>query len=209
MSLFGSVARLAKKGIGAAGALSKIPVLGSALKAVPFVGTGLAAMDMASSAMGMMGGGGGGSRLPALSGGPRMTASGGLPALPGSGGGAPVIVGQRKILRNDANVPDALKAFTISKGDLRQYYRSPLKGYVIRHDPNGDPFAIPKQMAKAYLGWRPAKKPPISIGEYQSLKRAHRTIRKVTKIHGLISYVAAHTTDSGKVKIHRKKGGHK
>lgn len=196
MSLFGSIGRgiaaIARPAGRAVGTIARSPVA----RALPVVGTA-ATVYQAGSAMFSKGGG-----LPALPG-------AGLPALPGTAM-APAIVGKRGIFRDDANVPDALKPYVISRGDLKVSYRSPLRGYVIMHDGAGDPYAVPKQLAKLYLGWKPHRKPPISVGEMQALKKAQRTVKKVKHIHGLISYVAANTTDGGKVKIHRsKKGGHK
>lgn len=208
MSLFGSVAKLAKGAIKGAAAVGKLPVVGGLLKAVPFAGAALTAADIASNFIGSGKSGGGNTGV-----------AGGLPALPGMGGGrmaampgagAPVIVGKRGVLRNDANVPDAIKAFTISKPDLRVAYRSPMKGYVVLHDQNGDAFAIPKPLARMYFHWKPHKKPPISVGEMESLKRAHRTVKKVRKIHGLIHEVSSSVTSHGQVIVHKRhKKGHK
>lgn len=204
MSLFGSIGKLARSAAKGVNAVSHVPILGSALKAVPFVGTALSAASLASDAYSMFGGSSS-SNAPALA----ARTSGGLPPLPGTAGAAP-IVGKRGVFRNDANVPDALKSFVISKPDLRQYYRSPMKGYVIRHDAAGDAYALPKKLAIAYMGYKPKKKPPISVGEYESLKRAHRTVKKVRKIHGLIHEVASSVTPHGQVIVHKRhKKGHK
>jgi hypothetical protein len=199
--MFGMIARAASKIIRpAAGAIlsagraarnipgaTAIPVVGNVLGAAG----GLAAI---SSAMGSRGS----SNLPALP-------SGGLPALPGAG--APAIVGQRGIFQNDPNIVAALQPWAISKANLRVSYRSPMKGFVIRYDSNGDPYAIPKTLARQYLGWKPAKKPPISVGEYQALKKADRTVKKMRKVYSMISRVDAGTTKGGKVVIKRRKKG--
>lgn len=199
MSLFGSIGKLARSAAKGVTSVSKVPFLGKALQAVPVLGTALTAASLATDAYQAFGGGSS-SNLPAV--------SGGLPPLPGTPGANP-IVGKRGVFRNDANLPEALKSFAISKPDLRQYYRSPMKGYVIRHDSAGDPYAIPKKIARMYLGYKPAKKPPISVGEYESLKRAHRTVKKVRKIHGLIHEVSSSVTAHGQVVVHRRhKKGH-
>jgi hypothetical protein len=206
MSLFGSIAHAARGALKGVSAVGKVPFVGNLLKAVPIVGTAISAASLASDAYQAFGGSSSSSDgLPALA----ARTSGGLPALPGSPGSSP-IVGKRGVFRNDANVPDALKSFVISKPDLRQYYRAPMKGYVIRHDSAGDPYALPKKLAKAYMGYKAAKKPPISVGEYESLKKAHRTIKKVRKIHGLIHEVNSAVTPHGQVIVHKraKKGGH-
>lgn len=180
-------------------AINRVPVVGTALKAVPGVGTaltiagGAAALSSAFS-------GGGGSSLPALP----MSAAGGLPALPGTAGANP-IVGDRGIFQNDPNIVAALQPFAISKTNLRQYYRSPIKGFVIRYDSAGDPYAIPKTLARKYLGWKPSKKPPISVGEFQALKRADRTAKKVKKILAMTTRVDRNVGKGGKVVVRKKR----
>lgn len=191
--MFGSLMKGIRAVGGAVGAVSRVPVLGSALRAIPVVGTALSVGSIASDLMGSRG-----SNLPALP---------GMPAMPGTAN-APAIVGKRGVFRNDANVPDAIKPWTISKGDLRVQFRSPVKGYVIRHDQNGDPYAVPKQIARQYLGWRPSKKPPISVGDWQAVQRADRVTKKVRKIMTTMTRVDKNIAH-GKVKIHGKKGGHK
>lgn len=204
MSLFGSISRLARGAASAVGSVTKVPFLGKALQAVPLIGTAVTAASLADDAFHAFGSSSDNASVPALA----ARTSGGLPALPGSAG-APPIVGKRGVFRNDANLPDALKPYAISKPDLKQYYRSPLKGYVIRHDSAGDPYAIPKKLATAYLGYKPAKKPPISVGEFHALKKAHRTVKKVRKIHGLIHEVASSVTPHGQVIVHKRhKKGH-
>lgn len=140
--------------------------------------------------------GSGGSSLPAL--------PGGLPALPGMG--APGIVGNRGIFQNDPNIVAALQPFAISKTNLRMSFRSPIKGYVIRYDSNGDPYAIPKSLARAYLGWKPSKKPPLSVGDWQAIQRADRATKKVRKIMTTVARVDK-AVSGGKVKI--RQGGKK
>lgn len=204
MSLFGSIGKLARSAAKGVSSIEKVPFLGKALSAVPLVGTALTAASLATDAYQAFGSSSSSTSLPTAA-----RTSGGLPPLPGSAGSSP-IVGKRGVFRNDANVPDQLKGFVISKPDLRQYYRSPLKGYVIRHDSAGDAYAIPKKLAIAYLGYKPKKKPPISIGEWHALKKAHRTIKKVRKIHGLIKVVHSSVSPHGQVIVHEAgKKGHR
>lgn len=177
------------------------PVVGNAAVKglVKKTALGATAYTLGNSIGGMLGGGGkGAAGLPALPG------AAGLPALPGLG--APAIVGKRGIFRNDANVPAAIEQFAISKGDLRQSFRSPIPGYVVVRDQAGDPVAVPKFIAKAYFGWRPSKKPPISVGDWEAVKRADRTIKKVRKITATMTKVDK-ATRGGKVVIHKRKKG--
>lgn len=196
MGLLSSAIKLASKAGGAVAAagraVNKIPLI----KAVPGIGTAATLIGGVATASSLLGGG---TRSPGL---PQLPGGAGLPALPG--GGAPAIVGDRGIFQNDPNIVAALQPFAISKTNLRQSYRSPIKGYVIRYDSAGDPFAIPKQMARAYLGWKPSKKPPISVGDWEAVKRADRTIKKVRKITATMTRVD-NATRGGKVIVHKRK----
>jgi len=198
MSFFGRMVRkstnVVKSGLKATNVINKIPIVGKALKAVPFLGTALSVADIAGD---MMGGGGGGGGMPAMP-------QGAMPMLPGTAGSSP-IVGSRSIFRDDPNVVEALKPWAIAQRNLRQYYRSPIKGYVIRRDSNGDPYAIPKHLAKKYLGYKQHKKPPISVGDWEAVKRADRTVKKVRKIMTTMTRVDKAVGKGGKVKIGHKK----
>jgi hypothetical protein len=195
--LFGKIIR---GGIGAVRTVTKIPGAGSLLKAVPVVGT-VAALGSAAYDIGKAMGVGGGSGLPAL---PSMGGSS-VPMLPGMGN-APTAMGNRGIFANDPNIIAALQPFAISKGNLKVSYRAPQKGFVIRYDQKGDPFAVPKNIAKAYLGWKPSKKPPISVGDWEAVKRADRTVKKVKKVMTTMTRVDKAVGKGGKVKI---RGGKK
>lgn len=189
--------KMIKSGAKVATQINKVPMIGNVAKMVPGLGTVLGAASLATSAYNTFkpsGGGGGG--LPALPGG----GGGGLPALPGSAS-APAVVGNRSVFRDDPNISEALKAWAISAHNLRTAYRSPIKGYVVVRDVNGDPYALPKQLARQYAGWRPSKKPPISVGEWESLKRAHRTVKKVRKVASKMAQVEKSVTKGGKVKV--------
>jgi len=200
MSLFGRIVRGASSavrgGVKALRTVSKIPVVGSVVKSVPFVGGALAAADVVGSFNNRSPG-----QLPML---PTAAATSGLPTLPGTAGSSPV-VGQRGWFQNDPNIVAALQPFAISKANLRTSYRSPLKGFVIRYDSNGDAFAIPKALARKYLGWKPSKKPPISVGDWEAVKRADRTVKKVRKVMTTMTRVDKAVGKGGKVKVGKKK----
>lgn len=174
-SLFGNIAR----------GVMKSPLLKTGLnigKMVPGLGTVLGAASLGMTAY---------SAVQGLRG---AVGGGGMPALPSMGGGAMMLpsnpaMGSRGIFRNDANLPDALKPFAISKGDLKQYYRAP-KGFIIRHDSAGDAYAVPKKIAKAYLGWRPAKKPLLSIRDTNAIRHAGSVINKLTKFEKTVKKIA-------------------
>lgn len=191
MGLFSAVSRVARGATGsilsATRTLNKAPVVGTALKAVPGLGTALTIAGAASSISSAMGGSKGMPAMPA-----------GMPALPGTG-----VVGKRGVFRNDANVPDAFKDWAISKGDLRVQYRSPMKGFVVVRDQVGDPVAVPKWIARKYFGWQPASKPPISAGDWAGLKRADRTAKKIKKVLGMAARVDRNVGKGGKVIIRK------
>lgn len=195
---FGKLLKGVGKAVSAVSKVGNVPIVGNVLKAVPGVGTALSLAGAATAGYQLLsgGGGGGGGGLPAIPG-------NAYPALPG-GGVAPPIVGSRSILRDDPNVVDALKPWAIATRNLRTAYRSPVKGYVVLRDSAGDPYAIPKFLATKYLGYKSAKKPPISVGDWEAVKRADRTVKKVRKIMTTMTRVDA-AIGSGKVKVKSKK----
>lgn len=174
-SLFGNIAR----------GVMNSPLLKTGLtmaKFVPGLGTIASVASLGMAGASMFSGGSSGA-MP------------GLPPMPGMrGGNTPMLpsnpkMGNRGIFRNDANLPDALKPFAISKGDLKQYYRAP-KGFIIRHDSVGDAYAVPKKIAKAYLGWKPAKKPLLSIRDTNAIRHAGSVINKLTKFEKTVKKIA-------------------
>lgn len=182
---FGSLLR--KTG-SALGKLSRSPV-GRVAGLVPGLGTVVNAVGIAGGAYGAYSaltskGGSGG--MPALP----MSAAGGLPAFPGGGGFAGKAgPGDRSIFRNDPNVVEAMKAWAIPLRGLRTYYRAP-KGYVVVRDQVGDPMGIPKAMAKMYFGWKPAKKPLLSIRDTNAIKRAGTAIKKLQNAEKMAKKIA-------------------
>jgi len=152
--------------------------LGSVLKAVPVVGTAVSAIGAVGALGSMLGGPG--------------ASPGQMPALPAMPGGLSPYAGQTGIFQNDPNVkgrPD-IQAAAISKANLKVCYRSPSKGYVVVRDSNGDPMAIPKAMAKAYYGWKPAKKPLLSIRDTNAIRRAGVAIKKLQKAEKMAKKIA-------------------
>jgi len=196
MGLFGSISKLARGStsalLSAGRAVNKIPVAGKALQAVPVLGNALALASAGAAVSSAFGGKS--SSMPAL------------PALPGASSAGLSTMGNRSIFRNDANVQDWMKPYAISKGDLRVQYRAP-KGFVVLHDSVGDPYAVPKQIARM-VGWRPSAKPPISVGDWNAVKKADRTVKKMRKIFAVTTRVD-NQVSRGKVAIHRKKKGGK
>jgi len=201
--MFGKILRGATSVVkGGMKVASKVPLLGGTvgavtkaaplLRAVPGLGTAMTVASVGMAGYNMMkGSSGSSSGLPAIPG-------SGMPAMPGG------VVGDRGWFQNDPNIPDALKAWAISKTNLRTAYRSPMKGYVVVRDEKGDPYALPKKMARAYAGWRPSKKPPISVGEWEAVKRADRAAKKVRKAMTVIARVES-GIKGGKVVVRKKK----
>lgn len=144
---------------------------------LPVVGTAIGAVGMASQLLGV--GSGGTPNLPAM------------PGMPAGGGfaGPSNLAGQRGWFQNDPNVPDWMKPAAISKTNLKVCYRAP-KGYVIRYDAAGDPYGIPRAMAKQYLGWKPAKKPLLSIRDTNAIRRAGTAIKKLQNAEKMAKKIA-------------------
>jgi len=167
-SLFGNIARSVGKVVMTA---SRSPLL----KAVPYVGTAGAVLSAGSS---LLGGGGSG---------------GGLPALPGMPGmmqtAMPVTAGDRSIFRNDPNTIAMIKPYAIAKYNLKECYRAP-KGFVVVKDEKGDPMGVPKFIAKQFFGWKPAKKPLLSIRDTNAIRHAGRAIKKLQNAERMAKKIA-------------------
>lgn len=173
---FGSILR---KAANVVKGVSRIPGVG----AIPVVGNIISAAGLGAAAYGgisALGGGGGGS-MPALPAMPMGVQAAGLPAAPG--------MGDRSIFRDDPNVVEALKPFAIATRNLKQYYRAP-KGFVVMKDAAGDAYGIPREIAKKYLGWKPAKKPLLSIRDTNAIKRAGTAIKKLQNAEKMAKRIA-------------------
>jgi len=98
---------------------------------------------------------------------------GGAPALPyaaGTGGAASPYAG-------GAAMPDILDPASLST-----YYRAP-KGYVIvRNKTQGTIAAVRKDVARRMGVWHPARKPPISAGDWHRYQTAQSVEKKLLKI---------------------------
>jgi len=178
-SLFRKATNLAK-GVTKIPGIGMIPGVGNVVSAL---GAASAVYGVAKGASSLLGGSGGG-------------AAGGMPALPTLGGAGNALIpssplaGNRTIFGNDPNTIAALKPVAISKGNLRMYYRAPVKGYVVVKDEVGDPMAIPKAYAKAYFGWKPAKKPLLSVRDTNAIRQAGRAIKKLQHAEKMAKSIA-------------------
>lgn len=193
--MFGSLLKGVKAiggGLASVGrAANKIP----GVSAIPVVGNVLGMAGGLATVSSMIGGGGSSAGMPAL---PNLQ---GGPVMPG---GLVPGMGERGWFSNDPNIPDFLKPFAISKGNLKQYYKGP-KGTVIVHDSVGDPYALDRRLAIRFKLWKPAHKPPISVGDWQSVKRADRTVKKMRKIFRMTTRVDSKVTGGKVVVAGRKK----
>jgi len=171
-SLFGNIVR----------AVTRSPITKVVGSFIPGVSTALAVGSAASTAYGA---------YQALKGSPSMPALPSLGSMPMGGGFAPN-AGNTGIFQNDPNVKGRkdIEAAAISKANLKVCYRSPARGYVVVRDDNGDPMAIPKAMAKAYYGWRPAKKPLLSIRDTNAIRRAGTAIKKLQRAEKMAKKIA-------------------
>lgn len=185
--MFGAIARIGSKLIRP---IVSNPAVKSTLKST-ILGAGAYALGNALT-------GGNTPSLPSL-----PSGVGGLPVPSFPGGMAPPKMGDRGVFQNDPNVVEAIKPWAISKANLKQYYRAP-KGFVIVYDSVGDPYAIPRKMAIWLRLWKPAHKPPISVGDWQAVKRADRTVKKMRKIFRTTTRVDKSIT-GGKVVVAKGK----
>lgn len=181
---------------GAIGAVTTVvkgvkAVVGAVKKAKPVVKVAApvaAGMGLATVASG------GGAPMPV------PVSSGGMPPMPlaaagttraiqqSSPGGLPVPFwkgpgGKLQAPWSDPRIPEYLKQFALDDAYLKAYYRAP-KGYVVIRDANGRPFAVNKQIARSFGLWRPKKKPPISVSDWQAFQKAQRVEKKLRKIAG-------------------------
>jgi hypothetical protein len=123
----------------------------------------------------------GGSQLPALPGATggvlmpsQMPSVGTLPFWRGAGG-------KLQFPWQDPNVASYLKQFALDDAYLKVSYRAP-HGYVVVRDPTGKPYCLLKTAAKFFGLWHPARKPPISAGDWHQYQTAHRVVKKLRKI---------------------------
>lgn len=177
-SLLRKTANLAKTASKIPG-VGLIPGVGQVVSAAGLIGGAYSAY----SALKPSGGGG----LPALPGGSLA----GMPVTGGAGYGLPAApgMGERGILRDDPNVVEALKAFAIPQYRLKTYARAP-KGFVVMRDQVGDPYGIPKEIARKYLGWKPAKKPLLSVRDTNAIRRAGTAIKKLQNAEKMAKKIA-------------------
>lgn len=106
---------------------------------------------------------------------PPLTASGSLPTPASFPGQSPLTAGLPPI---------------IGAGFLKTYLRAP-KGYVIvRDEVNNVTVGMLKTVAKARGLWKPAKKPPITVRDWNDLKGANRTVNKLKRIGKMAENVA-------------------
>jgi len=205
MGFFSKLAKVATK---ATKYVSKIP----GIKAVPILGTGLVAADVAFSAYDVMSGGkkkaapppmlAAPNRMPMMM--PKVT-SAALQTIPPGVDTNPGILprgpgGKLQMPFSGAVAPASLQAFSLDDQYLRPYVRAP-KGYVVLRDANGKPFPVLKKAAKAFGLWKPAKKPPISVKDWSALKRANSTVKKLKKVVKMAENVSKFkTTRTRKIK---------
>lgn len=82
---------------------------------------------------------------------------------------------------SDPRIPRDLRQWALDDKYLKTYYRAP-KGYVVVRDQSGRPYALKKEIARQMGWWKPAKKPPISVSDWQAFKKAERVAKKLKKI---------------------------
>lgn len=109
---------------------------------------------------------------------------GGLTVAPGTTGGWGLPRGPGGDIQapwSDPRIPEFLKSFAIDDAYLRNVPRAPA-GYVVLRDASGRPFGVLKQVAKAFKLWKPKQRPPISVKDWNALKRGCSTVRKMKRV---------------------------
>jgi len=156
----------------------KNPLIKGAASFIPGASLALSGVSIASD-LGLFGKGSSSNSL--------MAGPGGMPPLP-------PLAGNRSVFRNDPNSSKQVEAVAIAKGDLTISYRRPrghqYKNFVVVRDNNGDPMAVPKTVARQQFGWKSAKKPPISVGQWSAVKKASRVVKTLKKINKEVASVA-------------------
>lgn len=198
-------------GMKAIGAVARSPI-GKAASFIPGIGTAVSAIGMGATAYGA---------YSAIKGTTGQKGMGGLPALPGMApmrGGQMTLPsgstggfgiprgpgGKMQLPWNDPSTPAYLKQFALDDSTIRIMYRAP-RGYVIVRDASGRPFPLLKKIAMQFGLWHPAKKPPISVRDWQALKRADRAIHKMKKIVTMTTRIDSHVGKGGKVHFTKHK----
>lgn len=114
-----------------------------------------------------------------------VESQGAPPPAPGTTGGFGIPRGpdgKWQFPWNDPAIPDYAKPWSIDDSHLRTQYRAP-KGYVVVRDKDGQPFGILRKAAIQLGLWKPAKKPPISVREWNALKMSHRVVKKMKRVN--------------------------
>jgi hypothetical protein len=109
----------------------------------------------------------------------------GLPAPQGGGGGLPFWKGPGGALQMPWSDPQQLFQAPYAYDDsyLKVTYRAP-RGYVVVRDSQGRPYAMAKSIARAVGMYHPARKPPISAGDWHKYQTAATVEKKLRHIAG-------------------------
>lgn len=100
---------------------------------------------------------------------------------PGAGAPFPTYPTRGPVAAQAPQTAEFLKQFQLPSSSIRLVPRAPA-GYVVLYDASGQPFAILKQIARAFKLWRPKQKPPISVRDWNALKRGARTVNKMKRV---------------------------
>ena len=71
--------------------------------------------------------------------------------------------------------------FVLDDSYLKQIIRAP-RGYVVVHDKNGRAYCMWKPIAQRVGAWHPARKPPISAGDWHKYETARTVEKKLRKL---------------------------
>lgn len=78
--------------------------------------------------------------------------------------------------------------------DLVKKFAAPHRGYVVVHPITSSgqrmTIALRKDVAKYYGLWHPGHKPPISVGQWQAVKKAHQAKKTLAKVNKMYNHLA-------------------
>lgn len=203
----GLLGRIARRSLGPVGRIGA-KVAGTVFRASPLgAAVGLAAGGFAAY-QSLMGGRGGGGvpQLPPMTGiapgvpfsamdagaGQLQTTSGAMGAMQLQ------IAGKRSFAMPELTIEmiRQLEAAGLMTGfsQLRTYHRSPRPDHVVVHPVGRDgqvsTFALHKKLARAWGLWKPAAKPPMSVGMHRSILRANAARKVITSLNSDMKKIA-------------------
>lgn len=210
------------------GALGRVPVLGTALKTIPVVGTAVTAASLGTDVYR--------SFNPSSS----ISVGGGLPPLPFNPPSAMVAQYGNRGMTTRAPAPNAeiqrvqdsnMNNLSIYGGKGKKNMLAPAQafqmiqqqglglgpnywkqkimappGYVMVHNPldKGQMLAVPKRVAQMAGLWKPHAKPPVSVRQWHAIKNAKSAIKSLKRVQKSANIITNATTANRAAKCFKR-----